>query len=205
VTDVDDTPPAIAHTDPSSPGDLTPVVLDCEYGLLGAVLRSDSVEQVADVLAMVTEHDFADPKVGYAVALARAVVADGFLPAPSVLLARLSTEHGAHRYQLMAMLLVDAWWAGPPPLAAWPLVLAVLEAAYRRTARRWAQRVLQAIDGPLDVLAEVVRDTTEMRTARRRLTAAQRGSTPNRSTTIAPHPAPDRGELHSATEESSAA
>src|ERR1041385_4152899 len=90
VTDVDDTPPAIAHADPRSLGDPTPVVLDCEYGLLGAVLRSESLQQAADVLAMVTEHDFADPKVGYAVALARAVLADGFLPAPSVLLARLN-------------------------------------------------------------------------------------------------------------------
>lgn len=193
MTAVDDTPPAIAHTDPGTLGNPTPVVLDCEYGLLGALLRSESVEQATEVLAMVTEADFADPKVGYAVALARAVITDGFLPVPSVLLARLNTEHGVHRYKLMAVLLIDAWWAGPPPIAAWPLVLAVLENAYRRTARRWAQRVLQASDGPLDVLADVVRDTTEMRTARRRLTAAQRGSTPTRTTAITRRTVPGDG------------
>jgi hypothetical protein len=51
------------------------------------------------------------------------------------LLARLTTEQGVHQYQLMADLLVAAWWAGPPPIAAWSLVVAVLEASYRRAAR----------------------------------------------------------------------
>jgi hypothetical protein len=180
---VEEGPPTIARTDPRSPGDLTPVVLDCEYALLGVVLRADRVEQAAWVLAAVIDDDVADPWIRDALALARVVVGEGLLPAPSVLLARLTTNEGTHRYRRMALLFVDAWWAGPPPIAAWPLVVAVLEASYRRAARRWATRVRQACDGPLDVLVQILGDSTEVRTAWRRLTAARRGITRIRNTT----------------------
>jgi hypothetical protein len=86
----------------------------------------------------------------------------------------LTTEQGRHQYQLMAMLLVDAWWAGPPPVAAGALTVAVLEASYRRAARCWADRIRQASDGPMDVLTDVLADYAPMRAAWRRLTSARR-------------------------------
>jgi hypothetical protein len=171
---LEDDLPAIVHTDPRSPGDLTPIVVDCEHALLGALLRSETVQEAVDVLAAVADEDFADPWVRQAVALCRRVVDDGVVPAASVLLARLSLEQGLHQHRLMRVLLVDAWWAGPPPITAWPLVVAVLESSYRRATRCWADRVRQASDGPLDVLAEVVRDYAPARTVWRRLTSAHR-------------------------------
>jgi hypothetical protein len=171
---VEDDLPAIVHTDPRSPGDLTPVVVDCEHALLGALLRSETVQDAVGVLAAVADEDFADPWVRQAVALCRRVAGDGVVPVASVLLARLSLERGLHQHRLMRVLLVDAWWAGPPPITAWPLVVAVLESSYRRAARCWADRVRQASDGPLDVLAEVVRDYAPVRTVWRRLTTAHR-------------------------------
>jgi len=94
---LEDDLPAIVHTDPRSPGDLTPIVVDCEHALLGALLRSETVQEAVDVLAAVADEDFADPWV---------------------LLARLSLERGLHQHRLMRVLLVDAWWAGPPPITA---------------------------------------------------------------------------------------
>jgi hypothetical protein len=166
--------PAIVHTDPRSPGDRTPIVLDCEHALLGALLRSDTVHDAAVVLAAVADEDFANPWVRQAVALCRRVVDDGVVPAASVLLARLSLDQGLHQHQVMRVLLVDAWWAGPPPITAWPLVVAVLESSYRRATRCWADRVRQASDGPLDVLVEVVRDYAPARAVWRRLARAHR-------------------------------
>ena len=183
--------PAMVHTDPRSPGDVTPIVLDCEHALLGALLRSDTVQDAADVLAAVADEDFADPWVRQAVSLCRRVVGDGVVPAASVLLARLSLEHGLHQHRLMRVLLVEAWWAGPPPITAWPLVVAVLESSYRRAARCWADRVRQASDGPLDVLVEVVRDYAPARTVWRRLTRAHR--TTQRTTASRNAPPIDRG------------
>jgi hypothetical protein len=184
VTDVEEDLPAIVHTDPRSPGDLTPIVLDCEYALLGALLRADTVEQAASVLAAVADEDFANPWVQRAIVLTRVVVGEGVVPAASVLLARLTTEQGVHQYQLMGDLLVAAWWAGPPPIAAWSLVVAVLEASYRRAARCWADRVRQASDGPLDVLVAVLSDYVPVRAAWRRLTTARR--TTRRTATAVP-------------------
>jgi hypothetical protein len=64
VTDVEEDLPAIVHTDPRSPGDLTSIVLDCEYALLGTLLRADTVEQAASVLAAVADEDFANCWLG---------------------------------------------------------------------------------------------------------------------------------------------
>jgi hypothetical protein len=55
---------AIAHTDPRSHGDRTPVVLDCEYALLGALLQSETTEQAVTVLGAVADEDFANPWFG---------------------------------------------------------------------------------------------------------------------------------------------
>jgi hypothetical protein len=185
VRNVDEDPPAIAHSDPRSLGDRTPVVLDCEHALLGTLLRAGTVDQAASVLAAVADADFADPRIRDAVALVRAVVREGVLPAPSVLLARLTTERGTHHYKLMALLFVDAWHAGPPAIVAWPLVLAVLEASYRRAARRWADRLRQASDGPLDVLTQILSDNTDARAAWRRLATARRRTATLRTTSSA--------------------
>jgi hypothetical protein len=199
VTAVEEGLPPIVHTNPRSPGDRTPVVLSCEHALLGALLRCEVVEQAATVLAAVADEDFANPFVRRAVALCRRVVADGSVPVASVLLARLSTEQGRHHYQLMSVLLVDAWWAGPPPIVAWPLVVAVLEASYRRAAVCWADRVRQAAEGPVDVLTEVLGDYRPVRMVWRRLTSARRAI--RRSTTAAPNNAapttPRTGTLRS--------
>jgi hypothetical protein len=174
VADVEEDPAAIVHACPCSPGDRTPIVLDCEYALLGALLRSETVEQAAVVLAAVADEDFAHPWVRRAIGLARGVVGEGVVPAASVLLARQTSQDGQHQYQLMVGLLVDAWFGGPPPIAAWSLVVAVLEGSYRRAARCWADRVRQASDGPLDVLVQVVSDYAPVRAVWRRLTSAHR-------------------------------
>jgi hypothetical protein len=179
-------PPAIAHTNPRSHGDRTPVVLDCEHALLGTLLRAQTVTEAAGVLAAVADDDFANPWIREAVRLARAAVADEVLPIPSVLLARLTTERGAHHYKLMAGLLVDAWWAGPPTIVAWPLVIAVLEAAYRRAAQRWSDRVRQASDeGPLADLDIVLADHTELHAIQRRHAAARQEQRGNRAVSAA--------------------
>ncbi len=169
-------PPAIGHTNPRNPGDRTPVVLDTEHALLGALLRAQTVADAASVLVAVADEDFADPFVRQAIGLARATVANGVLPVPSVLLARMTTQHGTHQWKVMALLFVDAWWAGPPAIAAWPLVLAVLEAAYRRATRRWADRIRQASEEPLDILARVLDDRAEVDAVARRLPAARNGT-----------------------------
>ena len=70
----------------------------------GALLRSNTVQEAVDVLAAVADEDFADPWVRQAVALCRRVVGDGVVPAASVLLARLSHEHGLHQHRLMRVL-----------------------------------------------------------------------------------------------------
>lgn len=175
-------PPAIAHADPRSHGDRTPVVLDCEHALLGTLLRAETVSEAAGVLAAVADDDFANPWIREAVRLGRAAVADGVLPVPSVLLARLTTERGAHSYKIMAGLLVDAWWAGPPTIVAWPLVVAVLEAAYRRAARRWSDRLRQASDEcPLADLDTALADHTELHAVQRRHAAARQERCGNRT------------------------
>lgn len=169
-----DDPAAIVHGCPCSPGDPTPIVLDCELALLGALLRSDAVEQAMVVLSAVADEDFENPFVRRAIALAREAVDEGAVPVASVLLARLTTAEGRHHYQVMALMLVDAWFAGPPPIVAWPLVVAVLEGSYRRAVRCWADRVRQASTGPLDVLDQVRRDDRAVRAAWRRLSTAAR-------------------------------
>jgi hypothetical protein len=187
MAEAEDDLSAIVHSDPRTLGDRTPIVLDCELALLGTLLRSDVVEQAASVLAAVADEDFADPWVRRAVGLCRRVVADGVVPVASVLLARLSSEQGQRQHQLMRVLLVDAWFAGPPPEAAWSLALAVLESSYRRAARCWADRVRQASDGPLDVLRQVVRDDDLVRAVWRRLVRARRTV---RRVTPVPDPVP---------------
>lgn len=174
MTDVEEDSSAIAHACPYCPGDRTPIVLDCEFALLGALLRSESVKQAATVLAAVADEDFAHRSVRRAIELARGAVGEGVVPAASVLLARLTTEEGRHHYQLMVGLLIDAWRAGPPPIAAWSLVVAVLEGSYRRAARCWADRVRQASAEPLDLLAQVLGDSVAVRAAWRRLITAHR-------------------------------
>lgn len=188
MADVEEDPAAIVHACPCSPGDRTPIVLDCEYALLGALLRSETVEQAAWVLAAVADEDFAHPWVRRAIGLARGVVGEGVVPAASVLLARLTTEEGRHQYQLMVGLLVDAWFGGPPPIAAWSLVVAVLEGSYRRAARCFADRVRQASDGPLDILAQVLGDSVAVRAAWRRLITARRTTRRTGATGIAAPP-----------------
>lgn len=188
MAEVSDDLPAMVHADPRSPGDRTPIVLDCEHALLGTLLRSDTVEQAATVLAAVADDDFANPWVRHAVALCRQVVDDGVVPAPSVLLARFSTEQGRHQHQLMCVLLVDAWFAGPPPIAGWALALAVLESSYRRAARCWADRIRQASEGPLDVLAQVTTQDGAVLAVRRRFIRARRRTTrftPSSETSLA--------------------
>src|SRR5262245_34553897 len=98
MTTIPDEPPVIAHSDPCTPGDRTPVVLDAEHALLGALLRAGSVAEAASVLGAVGDEDFADPFVRQAVRLAREVVGAGAVPVPSVLLARLTTWQGTHRW-----------------------------------------------------------------------------------------------------------
>lgn len=182
-----DDPAAIVHACPCSPGDPTPIVLDCELALLGALLRSYSVEQAMVVLTAVADEDFENPWIRRAIALARGAVDDGAVPVASVLLARLTTAEGRHQYQVMARLLVDAWFAGPPPIVAWPLVVAVLEGSYRRAVRCWADRVRQASTGPLDVVDQVRRDDHAVRAAWRRLSIASRPSRRRPTTgTVAP-------------------
>lgn len=138
-----------------------PAVTDPERQFVGCLL-SLPIEPARVVLSGMRADDLASPTCSYVLQLAIELVADDTPPAPvavyshAVTTGRAVGEHDRHRLSLW---LAATYEATQLPLLATHLKTVVLEAAWRRTVRTHARRLLQAVeDSPTDVLAGLVAD-----------------------------------------------
>lgn len=158
--------------------------LEVERAFLGAILCLHTAEHGAALLTDLHPHDLAGGTTAATLELARTLVFDqGQPPAPVLVYTLAEQRLAAHQLDGYGEWLLDTYRGAPPPATGWHLRALLLEHAWRRTLRDYAETLLTNLDraepGELAELDTRARTPVEQAAARYR--AARHTTDPDRS------------------------